>query len=302
MHNSSVHAALEPYLKQGVEIEWLDGTIPSFKIQHWSKGMLANAKFFGDLEFGPKYFKFENASKSFGDRWRAAIGCWDDKIVVDIGCGPGNLLAAVGGKPSTILGIDIALGALKHAAEIGYLPLLADAQNLPLKDGFADIVTLNATLHHCDNFTRVLTEAARLLRDGGILITDEDPVSTNVEYQGIAFLVHKARQVFPMYWLPWRRVKYRSAKEISLRLETEIHNQFLGDGVPEELFADTLTPLGFSVELYPHYYNVGDELFRGEIGRLGFKDNLIRVLTQSKNFKPPLSIACIAKKTLSKGP
>jgi SAM-dependent methyltransferase len=267
------------------------------KIPEWSPGMLANASFFGDPEFGLKYFKLENNSQEFGKRWRAAMGNWDDKIVVDIGCGLGNLYAAVGGSPRGIVGIDISFGALVHAAKIGYIPLLADAHHLPLVDGFADIVTLNAVLHHCDDMARVLAEAARLVRPGGMLITDEDPLCNTAIYRGLALLVLEARKRFPMYWLPGRASIYKSPYEEAWRLATEIHNSQPGDGVTPALYRDTLEPLGFEIELYPHYHNVGDELFRGEQGKLGFKDTLIKLLAGHDAPQPPQSIACIARKS-----
>jgi SAM-dependent methyltransferase len=258
--------------------------------------MLANASFFSDPEFGLKYFKLENSSQEFAQRWRAAIGNWDDKIVVDIGCGPGNLFAAVGGAPRTLLGIDISYGALQHARQIGYTPLLADAHDLPLIEGFADIVTLNAVLHHCDDMAQVLAQAARLVRPGGLLITDEDPLCNTATYQGLALLIIEARKRFPMYWLPGRADVYKSPHETAWRLATEIHNSKPGDGVTPALYIDTLEPLGFEIELYPHYHNVGDELLRGDPGKLGFKDTLIKFLAGDNAPKSPQSIACIARK------
>lgn len=259
--------------------------------------MLANASFFGDPEYGRKYFKLENSSRAFGKRWQAAIGNWDDKIVVDIGCGPGNLYAAVGGSPRSLFGVDISHGALQHAKQLGYTPLLADAHNLPFVDGFADIVTLNAVLHHCDDMARVLAQAARLVRPGGMLITDEDPLFSNEEYRGLALAIVKARQKFPMYWLPGRRNIYKTSEEAALRLATEIHNSKPGDGVTRSLYLDTLLPLGFEVELYPHYHDVGDELFRGDLGRLGFKDTAIQLLCGSDAPQPRQSIACLARRS-----
>lgn len=259
--------------------------------------MMANASFFSDPELGPKYFRTENCSEPFRNRWKAAVGDWDDKLVVDVGCGPGNLLAAIGGAPRLIVGVDISRGALDHAAHLGYTPLLADAQHLPLVDGFADIVTLNAVLHHCDDMARVLSEAARLVRPGGVLITDEDPVAHVAYGSGVPRCIQAIRERFPMYWLPGRRNKRRTEQETAWRLETEIHNQKPGDGVTQALYRDTLTPLGFDLELYPHNHDAGAEVFSGEFGRLGIKDALIRFLTWDKTFLPPHSMACIAHRS-----
>ncbi len=258
--------------------------------------MVANASFFSHPEFGARYFRSENNSQEFGNRWQAAIGNWDDKIVVDIGCGLGNVYAAVGGSPREILGVDISYGALVNAAKIGYTPILADAHNLPFVDGFADIVTLNAVLHHCDDMAGVLAEAARLVRPGGVLITDEDPLCYLPSDRGVAFLITEARKRFPMYWLPGRAGIYTPPHEEAWRLATEIHNSKPGDGVTPALYLDTLEPLGFEVDLYPHYHNVGDELFQGKMGKLGFKDSLIKLLAGKNAPQAPQSIACIAKR------
>jgi SAM-dependent methyltransferase len=260
--------------------------------------MLANASFFSDPEFGARYFRLENNSRAFAKRWQAAIGNWDDKVVVDIGCGLGNLYAAVGGSPRMLVGIDISGGALAHAMQIGYTPLLADAHNLPLIDGFADVVTLNAVLHHCDDMAKVLAQAARLVRPGGVLITDEDPLCRTATYRGVALLILESRRRFPMYWLPGRASVYKSPRERAWRLATEVHNSKPGDGVTPELYLDTLQPLGFEIELYPHYHNVGEELFRGEQGKLGFTDTLIKLLAGHDAPQPPQSIACIARKPI----
>lgn len=259
--------------------------------------MAANASFFGDPVFGLKYFKLENSSREFGKRWQAAIGDWEDKVVVDIGCGPGNIYAVVGGSPREIFGVDISHGALIHAMQLGYTPLLADAHHLPFIDSFADIVILNAVLHHCDDMATVLTQAARLVRPGGLLITDEDPLSFIPNYQGLALAIVKARARFPMYWLPGRSQIKKSPAEEVLRIATEIHNRQPGDGVTRELFVNILEPLGFTIELYPHYHNVGDELFRGELGRLGWKDALIDLCCGADAPQPVQSIACIARRS-----
>lgn len=259
--------------------------------------MQANAFFFGHPEWGQKYFQRENCTHAFGERWRAAMGSWDDKVVVDVGCGPGNLYATIGGSPRLLIGVDISRGALVKAMQLGYTPLLADAHNLPLISSFADIVTLNAVLHHCDDMTKVLREAARLVRPGGLLITDEDPQRTAWDHKGLGLLVHKARIRFPMYWLPGRSAYYRSPEERVGRLATEIHNRKPGDGVTPELYHKTLEPLGFMVKLHPHNHGVGAELLQGNYGRSPLKYTLAQRLSGINPDSPEAaqSVMCIAK-------
>jgi SAM-dependent methyltransferase len=292
----TVGSLLLDYLKPNVKISWENQQIPICPIDDWSAGMRANAAFFSHPIYGKKYFVTENSSRRLGNRWRAACGNWDDKIVVDIGCGPGNLYAVIGGKPRVTIGVDISYGALEYAIERGYTPILADAHDLPFIDGFADVVTLNATLHHCDRMAEVLAEAARLVRPGGLLVTDEDPLAITGTHRGLASLILKARERFPMYWLPGRSVFAVSPTEREMRLNTEIHNSKPGDGVTPELYSETLIPLGFTIRLYPHYHNVGAELFQGRLGRLGIKDLLIRAVSTADAPQLPQSVMCIAKK------
>lgn len=252
--------------------------------------MQANAYFFGHPKWGETYFKTENRSDAFGERWRTAMGSWDDKVVVDVGCGPGNLYASIGGSPRVLIGVDISRGALKMAMQLGYTPLLADAQNIPLISGFADIVTANALLHHCDDMAKVLAEVARLVRPGGILITDEDPQQTAWNQRGLGLLVQKARTWLPIY------LQMRSAEELTGRLATEIHNRQPGDGVKPELYYKTLEPLGFTLKLYPHNHDAGTELLKGDYGRSSWIYRLEQRLSGVDPDSPEAasSVMCIA--------
>jgi ubiquinone/menaquinone biosynthesis C-methylase UbiE len=292
------HAQILRELSVNSRIDWDRGSIPACTIPNWTQGMRANADFFGHKFYREKYLTTENCSKAFGERWQAAIGSWDDRIAIDIGCGPGNLYAAIGGTPQVLIGVDISRGALEQAEQLGYTPLLADAHQIPLVDNCADVVTLNAVLHHCDDMVAVLTEAARLVRPGGLLITDEDPQRTAWHHKGLGLLVNRARKQFPMYWLPGRASFYRSKQARELRLTTEIHNHKPGDGVTLDLYRDTLVPRGFEIELYPHNHGVGAELFAGNYGRSPLKYTLAQRLSGMNPHSPEAaqSVMCIARK------
>lgn len=157
---------LVPLLKDDRLIYYKDNGIALDPSITFSPSMLANAYFFGHPKYGNKYFETENRSPEFIDRWEAAIGILDDKIVIDVGCGPGNLLAAIGGHPKVLIGTDVSECALLHAQKLGYTTVLSDAQDLPFTDQCADVVLLNAVMHHSDNAEEVLREAARLVRPG----------------------------------------------------------------------------------------------------------------------------------------
>jgi SAM-dependent methyltransferase len=158
---------LTQYLASDCNLNLSQGTIPTCKIPNHSPAIQANSYYFGHSEWAKNYFEACHRDDKFKARWRSAIGSWDNKVVVDIGCGPGNLYASLGGSPQVLIGVDVSYGALEMAQRIGYTPLLADAHHLPLIAGFADVVALNATLHHCDDMAQVLAQAARLVRPGG---------------------------------------------------------------------------------------------------------------------------------------
>ena len=196
----------------------------------YTQGMLANAYFFGHPIWAHKYLQRKSKDPFWKKRWQHVTPSLDNKIVVDIGCGPGNVYADMGGKPKIIIGVDISWDGLKIAKQVGYTPLLADAHNLPLKSQSADIVTVNATLHHCDDMAAVLKEAARLVKPRGWLITDLDPQCSAWNFKGLGLWIHQIRRSFPLHRLGELSL-YRSATEINMRLATETHNATPGDGL-----------------------------------------------------------------------
>ena len=283
-------SSLHNYLSSDAKIDWSDVSIPTSQNINYSPSMQANAYFFGHPKWGKTYFKTENCSNAFRERWLAVMESWDNKVVVDVGCGPGNLYASIGGSPRVLIGVDISHGALEMAMQFGYTPLLADARNIPLISGFADIVTANALLHHCDDMAKVLAEMARLVRPGGILITDEDPQQTAWDQKGLGLLVQKVRIWLPMY------LQMKSMEELTGRIATETHNQQPGDGVTPELYYKTLEPLGFTLKLYPHNHDVGPELLKSDYGRSSWIYRLEQRLSgiNPDSSEAASSVMCIA--------
>jgi ubiquinone/menaquinone biosynthesis C-methylase UbiE len=290
---------LSPYLDQeaGVKPD-LKTEILSASIPHLTHSMRANSYYFGHPEWGRSYLNACHQYEAFKSRWLAATGSWQDKIVVDIGCGPGNLYAALRaqcGVPQQLIGVDISAGALKMAKEVGYTPILADAQNLPFVSGFADIVTLNATVHHCDDMTKVLQEAARLVRPGGLLVTDHDPQTTAWGDNLMGRLLWNAR--LPLYRL-LKRGGHRTAEEQFWSTATEAHHS-PGDGVTIDLYRQTLEPMGLNVQIYPHNRSVGAELFQGgDRGRQPWNLRLVQRLSgvDSDAAEGAMILMCIAKR------
>ena len=283
---------LTAFLNQEHRVDF-SGKIPIDPIADPSSAIEANSFYFGNPKWAKTYFDACHRDEAFKARWQAAAGSWDDKIVVDVCCGPGNLYATLGGKPSVLIGVDVAHGSLEMAQQIGYTPLLADAHNLPLISGFADIVALNAAIHHCEDMVQVLKESARLVRPGGLIIIDHDPQLHAWNYQGLGLALYKIRHLIYQGCLPHLHC---APEEREFALATEVHHQ-PGKGVTSELLTQTLEPLGFKTNLFPHNQAVGAEALQGIQGRPPHWRYRIGQLLSGINPNTPeaaLSIMCVA--------
>jgi 2-polyprenyl-6-hydroxyphenyl methylase / 3-demethylubiquinone-9 3-methyltransferase len=92
--------------------------------------------------------------------------------LVDLGCGGGLLAPWLRGRGYRHVGVDLVPASLRLAARHGPRVLCGDAQRVPLRSGCADVVVAGELLEHVAEPGRVLAEAARLLRPGGLLVGD----------------------------------------------------------------------------------------------------------------------------------
>lgn len=259
-----------------------------------SEAIRANATYFGNMDWAQEYLDNCHRDAHFRARWLAAGGDWSGKVVIDLGCGPGNVFATVGGRPRLLVGVDVADGALALARAQGYEAVMADAAHTPFRSGVADIVVINASLHHCDDMQAVLREGARLVKAGGLLITDHDPQLTAWDFKGPARWMWDAR-----LWI-YRvigRGFHKSAEQQSWGLRTEIHHR-PGDGVTAGFFRDTLLPLGFDVRVHAHNHQVGAQALDGMTGPAEWKYRVGQLLSGRRPgaVGSALSLMCIARR------
>lgn len=94
--------------------------------------------------------------------------------VLDIGCGGGFLSNELGMNGLKVTGIDISPTSIKIAAKhdrsgnVNYQ--VADAYQLPFADETFDVVTAMDFLEHVEDPKKVILEASRVLKPGGIFI------------------------------------------------------------------------------------------------------------------------------------
>lgn len=104
--------------------------------------------------------------------WRrrtvAALGLPPSSLVLDVGCGTGDLcqtLEATGHRP---IGFDRSHGMLARARQRTRSPLVrGDALHLPVRDGAADGLVCGFTLRNLAVLEPFFAECARVLRPGG---------------------------------------------------------------------------------------------------------------------------------------
>lgn len=94
-----------------------------------------------------------------------------DSRVLDVGTGPGNAAGAAQERGGVVIGIDFSSAMLAEARQrhpdIEFKE--ANADDLPFKGGEFDAVISNLAVHHMGRPQQFLTEARRVLRDGGKL-------------------------------------------------------------------------------------------------------------------------------------
>jgi SAM-dependent methyltransferase len=97
-------------------------------------------------------------------------------VAIDVGCGTGRAMPALRdavGATGTVIGFDVTDEMIDTAVALGRRThgglVLADANQLPLRAGSADLVFAAGLLGHVEQAEATLAELARVTRAGGYL-------------------------------------------------------------------------------------------------------------------------------------
>jgi demethylmenaquinone methyltransferase/2-methoxy-6-polyprenyl-1,4-benzoquinol methylase len=122
----------------------------------------------------PKYDRM-NRLMTFGmDRsWRRkalqAVSVGPNDVVLDLGCGTGDLSELSASRGASVIGLDVSKVMLSQARRrsISAVFVRADAEQIPLPDSSVSVVVSGFTLRNFVNLEAVLNEVRRVLTPTG---------------------------------------------------------------------------------------------------------------------------------------
>ncbi|MFF9061107.1 class I SAM-dependent methyltransferase [Streptomyces sp. NPDC101213] len=117
------------------------------------------------------------------ERWCARADRVDREVldrcegaVLDVGCGPGRLVAELAARGRTALGIDVSEAAVEHTVRLGGQALRRSVfEPLPGEGRWGTVLLMDGNVGIGGDPRALLDRAARLLSPGGLLIAETLP-------------------------------------------------------------------------------------------------------------------------------
>jgi SAM-dependent methyltransferase len=157
--------------------------------------------------------------------------------ILDCGCGEGYLSRYLAEKGHSVTGIDLSEPLIKAARELGPHLIqfhVGDISNLPYKADAFDYVVSNFVLMELADLTRPITEIARVLKPGGVLIFQilhpfcfaSNSGSTNGQKVSEYFNLQRFEEIFHVggAYSPFPGVRYH--RPLSAYTKTLYNNNF----------------------------------------------------------------------------
>ncbi len=121
------------------------------------------------VELEDSHFWFIGRRAIFMAVLTARLGARRDLDIYDVGCGAGGFLGPLSAF-GTVTGFDDSPELVDHCHARGFpATVRAGALELPVPDASADLVTYFDVIEHIPDDVAALTEAARVLRPGGMV-------------------------------------------------------------------------------------------------------------------------------------
>lgn len=147
--------------------------------------------------------------------------------VLDVGCGPGRMLAALEAQGRAATGIDVSPVAVRLARRRGGHALRASvfSPRVPVA-AWASVLLLDGNIGIGGDPERLLARTAELLRPGGETIVEVDPPGGGSTVVGMR--LEGAGAVGP--WFDWARVDADAIAVVARCAGLRVAGRFEGDG------------------------------------------------------------------------
>ncbi|MET9972278.1 class I SAM-dependent methyltransferase, partial [Streptomyces sp. NPDC006356] len=125
------------------------------------------------------------------ERWCARADSVDREVldrcegtVLDVGCGPGRLVAELAARGRTVLGIDVSAAAVDRTVRLGGTALRRSVfEPLPGEGRWDTVLLMDGNVGIGGDPRALLDRVAALLRPGGLLIAETAPVDVDERAQ-----------------------------------------------------------------------------------------------------------------------
>jgi SAM-dependent methyltransferase len=139
-------------------------------------------------------------------RWLGGTDATEDELlarargpVLDIGCGPGRHVTALGRRGVEAVGVELAPGAVALARRHGAAVIEGSIFEQPLTSNWGTALLLDGNIGIGGDATRLLRRTARLLRPGGLALVELEPSASASRPAQVRLESERAVSD----WIPW---------------------------------------------------------------------------------------------------